>query len=212
MRMQNITLILALLLGSAILLAGAANAGTMIGTGTFQTTGDLTMIQTSGGDVLEFLDLMSTVGMSVDDALDEYESDDFRWATGDEVSELYGAFEITYSLKEKGFVDLGLAPTSTEATTFLSFIQTSSNSALGWIDDYTTGDYYTYSCISVGNGCFPVAAFTNSTKNFWPSEPTIGVYLVRNNALIPEPSTAVLVAGGLLGLAMQGRRRNAQTR
>ncbi len=77
MRMQSIALILALLLGGAILLAGAANAGTMIGTGTFQTTGDLTIINTSGGDVLGFLDLMSTVGMSVDDALGEYESDDF---------------------------------------------------------------------------------------------------------------------------------------
>jgi hypothetical protein len=209
MRMQCIMSGIAGLVGAAALLTSAANAGTLVGTGTFENPGDLTIVNT-GGEILEFLDLMSTVGMSVDDALDEYDVDDFRWATGDEVSELYEAFDITYAFEEKELVDLGLAPTSPEATTFLSFINTSPNSALGWIDDYTTGDYYTYSCVSVDGGCFPVAAFTISTESFWPTEPTIGVYLVRTSALIPEPSTGLLLGGGLLGLAMHGRRRSAQ--
>lgn len=197
MRMRTFQLMLALLVGGSGFLAATANAGAMVGTGTFENPGDLIVVNTSSGDLLEFLDLMPTVGMTVEEALDQYGSSDFRWATGDEVSELFDAFEISYVAADKAFVDLGLAPTSTEATTFLSFIHTSSNSAVGWIDDYTSSDYYTYSCVSVEDGCFPVAAFTNNTQLFWPSEPTIGVYLVRS--AIPEPTTVVLLGGGCWG-------------
>ena len=125
------------------------------------------------------------------------------------MSDLFNAFEIDYQSEEQKFVDLSLEPMSIEATTFLSYIHTSNNSAVGWIDDYTTSEFYTYSCISVDDGCFPLASFTNNTESFWPSEPTIGVYLVRNQAAVPEPTTAVLVGGGLLGMAMHRRRSQA---
>lgn len=210
MRIRNLEWILPLLLGVSILQAGAVTAGTMVVTGTFEVPGDLTVVSTSDGDLLEFLDLLPTLGMSVDEALERYEPFDFRWATGAEVSLLFEAFAITYASNDETFVDLGLAPTSTEATTFLSFTHTTVNSAVGWIDDYTRSDYYTYSCISIEDGCFPVAAFTNNTKLFWPSEPTIGVYLVRG--AVPEPTTIALLTGGMLGLAVQGRRRSVSTK
>ena len=194
-----------MLVVTLMILADTSIAATIVGSGTFENPGDLTIVSTRGGDILEFLDLLPTLGMTVDEALDQYGPADFRWATGEEVGELFEAFAITYVSGEETFVDLGLAPTSIEATTFLAFTHTSSNSAVGWIDDYTRSNYYTYSCISIETGCFPVASFTNNTQLFWPSEPTIAVYLVRG--AIPEPTTVALLTGGMLGLAVLGRRR-----
>ena len=77
MRMQDTGFLPSALLGAALLFGGTASAGTMVGTESFLTPGDLTVID-SGGELLEFLDLMPTLGMSVDEALDEYDDDDFR--------------------------------------------------------------------------------------------------------------------------------------
>src|SRR5262245_31904597 len=88
---------LRLMVLGALLLASPSYAGpVLIGTATLHVTDDLTVIQTATNTV-QWLDLTSTMGMSIVDAATTYGAYGFHWATGAEVAELYAAFGLTYA-------------------------------------------------------------------------------------------------------------------
>ena len=58
-----------------------------------------------------------------------------------------------------------------------------SPAALGWVDDLTTTTAHTYICVGSCAG----SAFTKNTTEFWPAEPDIGVFLVRDAVPVPRP-------------------------
>lgn len=187
---------------SATALATPASAIPMlIGSASLNLANDLTVIQ-DGNQVLQFLDLTSTQGMTIANAVSTFGGDGFHWATGAEVAQLYGAFGITYQSVFNDVVFLGVpAPLATAYTSYLGM--THDDGAIGWIDDNTVGSFHTYSCISVDvcrNGAFVVS---NDLLN--DPSPGLGVFLVRS-AAIPEPGTAVLIGIGVVGTLVRRRR------
>ena len=191
---------------SVFAVPAAMASGVLLGTGTLNTTNDLTRIQ-AGASVLEFLDLSATSGLSVSAAVSAYGANGFHWATGSEVSDLFSAFGITYSNSAGAVSDLGAS--LTDRTSFVGYLGETGGQAghsLGWIDDLTGGGFHTYSCIAI-NSCGPVSFVFNAPDAYgiWPSEFQIGVYLVRD--AVPEPTTYALMAAGLAGLAAMRRRQ-----
>ena len=191
---------------SVFAVPAAMATGVLLGTGTLNTTDDLTRIQV-GSNVLEFLDLSTTSGSTVSAAVSAYSGNGFHWATGSEVSDLFSAFGITYSNSAGAVSDLGAS--LTDRTSFVGYLGETGGQAghsLGWIDDLTGGGFHTYSCIAI-NSCGPVSFVFNvpDAYGIWPSEFQVGVYLVRD--AVPEPTTYALMAAGLAGLAAMRRRQ-----
>jgi hypothetical protein len=199
-----------------LLPGGAANAEpVLIGSRTLETANDLTVIQTST-NTLEWLDLTSTVGMSIQAAATTYGADGFHWATGAEVSELWATTGIIYASAPNTFLQVTftgyagqialmdlLGVTDNDGNPLFG-----SNGARGWIDDHTTTTAFTAACISNGLGvCSPPwGSVVNSTvspliltSDGTPAVGTMGTYLVRT---VPEPSSLAQVALGLCAVAV----------
>jgi hypothetical protein len=186
-----------------LVLSTSAQGSSLIGTGTLNSADALTIVQASGGTTLEWLDLSTTDGMSVSDAMSAYQGDGFRWATGADIAELYAAFGITYGATSSSSYDLGIDITT--AQNFVSYLgATSSSNALGWIDDLDNGTNHTHDCI--GSACNPYG-FVSNVPTFWPSNSAIGVYMVRDSVAAPIPAALWLFGSGLLGLLGIARRR-----
>ena len=195
-------------LSAAALATPASATPLLIGSATLNLTNDLTVIQ-DGSQTLQFLDLTSTQGMTIANAVSTFSGDGFHWATGAEVAQLYGAFGITYQSVFNGAVFLGVS--AVLATTYTSYLGiTSLDAAVGFIDDNTDASFHTYSCISVSacrNG-----AFVANNDQITESNPRLGVFLVRSTANpVPEPGTAVLIGFGLAGI-LALRRRGCKAR
>ncbi len=163
----------------------AAMAGTLIGSGSLNSPDDLTLIEDDSGNVLEFLDVSITAGLTVEQALIEHSPDGFRWANGAEVSELFDAFNIIYSNFPSQLTEIDAD--ISDITNFVSYLGETApvawpGSTLGYIDDLITQTVHTYSCI--GESCLPFdplfdAFVTNTTSYPAPNE-DIGVFLVRD--------------------------------
>ena len=188
-------------LSAAALTTPASATLLLIGSASLNLANDLTVIQ-DGNQVLQFLDLTSTQGMTIANAVSTFGGDGFHWAAGAEVAQLYGAFGITYQSVFNDVVFLGVpAPLATAYTSYLG--TTHDDGAIGWIDDNTVGSFHTYSCISVDvcrNGAFVV-----SNDLLTDPSPGLGVFLVRSFA-VPEPGTAALIGVGLAGILVRRRR------
>jgi len=195
------------LAASAVVSAPALAAPVLVGGATLNATDDLTVIQ-DGAQVFQFLDVSVTAGMSVATALATYDAAGFHWATGADVARLYGAFGITYQSIPTTYVILSASIADT--ANLVSYIGTTlGDAALAWIDDNTASFYHTYSCMGPTT-CMP-NAFVENTSSFWPSNPEIGVYLVRAQSnIVPEPGTLMLL--GLVALGVATTRRFTQPR
>lgn len=66
----------------------------------------------------------------------------------------------------------------------------------------TTSGFNTFTNVNVFTGC---------RMDFDQHYPFIGVFLVRNPAAVPEPTTLLLLGSGILGLAGLGRRRKTRS-
>jgi hypothetical protein len=185
-------------------LSSTVTAATLLGTGTLDTVDDLTIIQTSSGQVLEWLDLSATAGMTVEVAEDMYQADGFAWATGNEVAELYDAFNISYSAFSSSVVDLNVDDATAQNYINYLGITDSQNGSMGWLDDLTTTLLHTYSCISVSS-CNP-DSFVYNTVSYWPDDAAVGVFLVR---VVPIPAAVWLFGSGLIGLIGIARRKKS---
>ena len=182
------------IVGSALIATLPASAiGILLGNGTLSSPNDLTRIQV-GASVLEFLDVSVTVGNTVASAITTYSVNGFRWANGGDVGNLFSAFGFAYASVPGSGVNL--ITTAAQRINFVSYVG-SGNQALGWIDDLTTASFHTYACI--GTGGVTCEAFVTNTTSFWPTWPSVGVYLVRT-APVPEPSAYLLFALGLVAL------------
>jgi hypothetical protein len=192
-------------------------ASILLGERTMSSAGDLTAIQTEGGEVWEWLDLSLTRGLTVDDAQALYVGQGFRWATGTDVAQLYSAFGITYGITAGVRRDLSAPADAMERfVDYFGYTQKDdpflrTSSSLGWIDDLTSATSYTYSCLSVSGGCSPFSFVTNvSSPSFWPQDRRIGVYMVRDvtaSQSVAEPGTLILLGVGVA--AAIARRQTA---
>lgn len=185
----------------------AVAAPVLLGNGTLNAVNDLTVVQ-NGGQVLEFLDLTSTQGLSVASALAIHGGDGFHWANRAEVATLYGAFGFAYGSTSQAAVILNVPLPA--ATSFVDYLgATFRTASLGWIDDFTTDFYHTYSCISIDT-C-SVNGFVENTASFWPSTALAGVYLVRSQSFsVTEPGSIAMISLALVGMFAL-RTRKSQT-
>jgi hypothetical protein len=216
--MHRLLLVLLVLLCAAPVTAGPI----LLGTNTLNLVDDLTVIKTSSGETWEWLDLTSTLGLSVAEAVDAFAPLGFHWATGVDVAELYGAFGFPYlSPPVGGTVILNHLPEQTVLMDYIGITRIDHNdpglklfAATGWIDDLTTDTHHTFSCISNGQGaCSPPQGEVRNMKIGVAQNGTTGTYLVRTTP-VPEPSTSLLllVAFGAVAGCGSGRRGSvAQT-
>lgn len=174
----------------------------LIGTGTLNNSNDLTIIK-DGATTYEFLDLSPTYGGSVSNAVAAYSADGFHWASGVEVSELFGAFNITYGITPYGEYYPTVDPSDTALLAAYLGYEPAQASALGWIDDGNNGNWHTYACIS---GCGRYDTFVTNISLYWPEHSTIATFLVRT-APAPEPNSIALLGIGLFGLTVWQKRK-----
>ena len=157
-----------------------------------------------GSQTLQFLDLTSTQGMTIANAVSTFSGDGFHWASGAEVAQLYGAFGITYQSVVKDVIFLSVP--SVQAAAYTSYLGTTfGNASIGWVDDNTDGSFHTYSCISIDT-CRS-GAFVANNDLLRAAERNLGVFLVRSTAIpVAEPGTTALIGIGLAGILALRRR------
>jgi hypothetical protein len=180
---------------------GPAKAATLLGTGTYQTTNDLTRIN-DGGTVLEFLDLTATDG-GLTRAQAEAAYPTFTLATVAQVTALFDAFGIAFSFSAGVLVDLGAVP---NAATFVSYLG-ATNLVTGSLGHFDAGGFTDpYFCISTAN-CGPLNFVYDSPVN--NNSANLGFTLVRTGDIgaTPLPAALPLFATGLGALGLLGWRR-----
>ena len=190
-------------LSAAALTTPASATPLLIGSASLNLANDLTVIQ-DGNQVLQFLDLTSTQGMTIANAVSTFSGDGFHWASGAEVAQLYGAFGITYQSVVKDAIFLSVP--SVQAAAYTSYLGTTfGNASIGWVDDNTDGSFHTYSCISIDT-CRS-GAFVANNDLLRAAERNLGVFLVRSTAIpVAEPGTTALIGIGLAGILALRRR------
>jgi hypothetical protein len=198
-------IVLQMMLGAALIAAGtAAQAATLVGDRTYATTGDLTRID-DGGALLDFLDLTVTKGQTVATATGTYGGDGFAVANAAQITALLDAFGIVYAFNPGSFADLGASGASAAAFGASLGITYAANASLGTYAESAGSGPYSYLCISSGD-C-SAASFTGDS-DLSSGDSILGVFLVRAAVSdVPLPAALPLLAVGIAGLTLLGRRR-----
>ena len=189
-------------LAAASLLCSTAQAGVLLGTATLEKPDDLTRVASHGG-ALEFLDLTSTLGWTLDDALFGYAPHGFRVANGDEMRELFGAFGITYVITADYMAELPSSPKHSAA--LVDYVGATWNGASFGMSYEPARSMLIFSCISAVDCGEPPNYVAMEDYNY--GNELLGVYLVRDAALpVPLPATLPLIGIGLLAMAARCRQ------
>jgi len=208
---MNLHRSMVVLVVGAVFSGAVAHAnGVLVGNGSLFHPNDLTRIRV-GSDIVEFLDLTSTAGLSVASALAAYAGSGFHWANGNDMAELVSAFGMSYSINPGG-ISADLGGSEAQRTSFVSYLGTPGikdyTNNTGWLDDHSTQTMHSYLCVGFV-GCGKVngggGAFVAQTSQVWPAGPYFGVYLVRTAPPVPESSTLSMLLPGLA--AILGTRR-----
>lgn len=164
---------------------------------------------------LEWLDLTATQGRSVyqvEAGFGGYLADGFRYATGNEVLDLFSSagvpqgtyYDIPHILMVQSLIlKLGVTHQNNPPSPGNPFGQQTTYGITG--DSFPTGftPWHTYATIGASNS---VGGLGGGAQIFADSEDgAIGSFLVRA-ATVPEPSSALLAGTGLLLLALRKRR------
>ncbi len=185
------------MLAAAILSGSPAHAGVLLGTAGLEKDADLTRVATATR-TLEFLDLTTTQGWSVDAALFGFGPQGFRLARGDDMRELMSAFGITYVVTGDYLAEL--ISTEKYSAAFADYLgATWSDAAFGISYEGARG-MLIYSCISTAGCGQPPNYVAMEDLNF--GDERMGVYLVREAPLpVPLPATLPLAGIGMLAMA-----------
>ncbi len=176
----------------------------------YQTSGDASVTFDASTN-LEWLDLTQTLNMSMLDTESSSYYDDFRWATETEISNLLDAV-----IPGTGHRETHLNPVAINNHNALSaFIGTTyTNGTINMFNgmsrrsivspDLYGGGFSTLSDIYHVYVADPTADCCYA-ETF--SHETMGSWLVRDVATVPEPSTIVLMGLGLLGFGVTRRKQ-----
>jgi hypothetical protein len=189
---------------AAACLTGAAHAGALLGTGSLEKDADLTRVASAAG-TLEFLDLTSTQGWTLEMALFSYAPQGFRLAGGAEMGELLGAFGIGYVVTADYLAELPSTPAGSAA--LVEHVGATWNEAAFGISYEAARSMIIFSCISRANCGEPTNYVAMEDNNF--GNELMGFYLVRDGATaVPVPPTLPLTGAALLAMAALRRRRS----
>ncbi len=189
------------LLAAAALTGTCAQAGVLLGTGGLEKSADLTRIATASG-TLEFLDLTTTQGWTIEDALFGYAPQGFRVAGGDEIRELMGAFGIAYFVTGDYMAELDA--TGTQSKAFVDHVSATWGDAAYGISYEAGRNMYMFSCIAIDN-CGEPANYI-AMEDYTYGNELMGFYLVRDAVEVPLPATPALFGAALLAVAALRRR------
>lgn len=196
------SLVAATLLAAAALTGSCAQAGVLLGTGSLEKDADLTRIKTATG-TLEFLDLTSTQGWSVEQALFGYASQGFRLANGGELAQLLGAFDINYVITADYMAEL--PGTVKQSAAFVDYVGTTWGDAAFGMSYEASRNMIIFSCVSTSSCGEPHNYVAMEDYNY--GNELMGSYLVRDAAVaVPLPATLPLIGAGLLAMAALRRR------
>ena len=202
MKLNFSRIITSAVLAAATLTGTCAQAGVLLGTGGLEKSADLTRIATASG-TLEFLDLTTTQGWTIEDALFGYASQGFRVAGGDELSELMGAFGITYFITGDYMAEL--ASTEAQSKAFVDHVSATWGDAAYGISYEAGRNMYMFSCIAIKNCGEPPNYI--AMEDYTYGNELMGFYLVRDGAVaVPLPATPALFGAALLAMAALRRR------
>ena len=156
---------------------------------------------------LEWLDLTATLGLSYSDALaSSYVTvDGYRAATSLEVAQLFnnaGIGTLDNLAREVDFAGATALLDTLGCTLAPAVCATSANPSATGFAEWTPGTgrraLYRTDSINGGRGAATIQSSFVTT-----ADAGIGTFLVR---AVPEPSTAVLLLGGMIGLGLKRRR------
>lgn len=208
---------LSFVLFTAIFLLGSGSpaSASLIEADLFAPGDALITLDTISG--LGWLDLTATENESYNSVIGGFggftTTEGFRYATAAEIAALWG---------HAGIVDLTgtlVAANRTGVELVLLLMGCTGNCGTGWdlYNGYSAesaiAGTHALSHVQVSNDGVTARAFLDTGSN-WPDSTTnseIGSYLVRQEqAPVPEPSTAALLALGLVGIAALRRRTTAR--
>lgn len=184
-------------LAAAMLAGTSAQAGVLLGSVGLEKAADLTRIATAT-HTLQFLDLTTTQGWTLENALFAYESQGFRLATGDDMRELMGAFGLTYVITADYMAEL--PGTAQQSASLVDYVGATWTDAAFGMSYEAARSMLIFSCISAGSCGEPPNYVAMEDYNY--GNELMGFYLVRNEAApVPLPAPLPLIGIGLLALA-----------